>query len=58
MAMKGDPMYNAVPPGGYSLDYEERIEQARIAGEQLSMADQAVYDAMEEARLRRKEKSE
>jgi hypothetical protein len=50
-----DPMYDAVPPGGYSLDYEERLEQARIAGEQLSMADQVVYDAIKEARLRRKE---
>jgi hypothetical protein len=51
-----DPMYDAVPRGGYSLDYEERLEQARLAGEQLSGADQAVYDAIKEARLRRQEK--
>lgn len=43
------------PPGGYALDGEEQIEQARLEGEYQGMADQAVWEAIEEARIRRKE---
>jgi len=53
--MRGDPNYNAVPPGGY-IDGDDRIEQARLNGEYQGMADQAVWEAIEEARLKRKER--
>jgi hypothetical protein len=49
-------MWNAVPNGGYALDPEERIEQARMSGEELSLADQVISRAIDEARLRRKER--
>jgi hypothetical protein len=48
-----DFMWNAVPNGGYALDPEERIEQARISGEELSLADQVISRAIDEARLSR-----
>ena len=54
--MSGDFMYNSVPPGGYAVDGEERIEQARLEGEYQGMADQAIWEAIEETRLRRKER--
>jgi hypothetical protein len=50
-------MWNAVPNGGYALDPEERIEQARLEGEYQGMADQAVWEAIEETRLRKKERA-
>jgi len=53
-----DPEYLAVPPGGYSLDEDERREQlAYERGEYQSMADLVVDAAIEEtllARARRK----
>ena len=54
--MRCDDNWFTTPPGGYSLDYEERVEHARITGEALSMADQAVYDAIKEAMMRKKER--
>lgn len=53
--MSGDFMYNAVPKGGY-IDDLDRIEQARLEGEYQGMADQVVWEAIEEARMRRKER--
>jgi len=49
----GDFMWNSVPPGGYAFDGEERIEQARLEGEYQGMADQAVWEAIEGARMRK-----
>jgi hypothetical protein len=50
-----DFMYNAIPNGGY-IDDLDRIEQARLEGEYQGWADQAVYEAILEARLRKKER--
>ena len=52
-----DPMWDAVPPGGY-IDGDDRIEQARLNGEYQGMADQAVWEAIEAARLGRKEREQ
>jgi hypothetical protein len=38
------------------MDGNERIEQARLEGEYQGLADQAVWEAIEAARLRRKER--
>jgi len=54
-----DPEYLAVPPGGYSLDEDERREQlAYERGEYQSMADLVVDAAIEEASIRRAESKE
>jgi len=45
-------MWDAVPPGGY-IDGDDRIEQARLNGEYQGMADQAVWEAIEAARMRK-----
>ena len=54
--MRSDDCWYTTPPGTYALDGDELIEQARINGEYQSLADQAVYEAIIEARLRRKER--
>jgi len=66
--MRGDPNYNAVPPGGYSdeapcetgagCQFEPRCDRSPLScGDyQDSLADQVVDWAIDEARLRRKER--
>ena len=64
--MRGDPNYNAVPPGGYTDEapcddgcrFEAKCGRTPIeCGENYeSLSDWAVDMAIEEARLRRKER--
>lgn len=53
----GDYYYNAVPPGGYALDEDERREQmAYERGEYQSLADAVVDAAIEETLMARARK--
>jgi hypothetical protein len=54
--MRGDYGWYTTPPGTYAMDGDERIEQARLNGEYQGMADQAVWEAIEEARMRKHDK--
>jgi len=51
--MRGDYGWYTTPPGSYAMDGDEQIEQARLNGEHMGLADQAVWEAIEEARMRR-----
>jgi len=49
----GDPMWMAVPPGGYWEPDDDRIDWARIKDKEQSLADAITDSAIEEALLRR-----
>lgn len=53
--MRCDDNWFTSPPGGY-IDDNDRIEQAKLEGEYQGLADKAIYEAILEARLRRKGK--